>query len=275
MKEALKWIAGLLFCLVAFTTLAQKGFVSFIFFAMASAICIPPLLELIQKKLKRELPTWSKYSLVIGFWILGAVFSPGFKKTSEPNQAVAKADSASVVVNEPQQVEPSKAERIKTELEFFNKPFDESRFRGNAPAIESEAILFAIWEGHIVNGELDPDPEAQRLASQLKKKVIAFQIKELPVMRKMYAEEMRKVLWENDIDVSVEGKSSTILNLTGGSFVTNKNIKAVQETIANKLYNLRFKTVRYRWYKGSDEFTYYDLEPPADSDLVRATALRQ
>ena len=34
---------------------------------------------------------------------------------------------------------------------------------------------------------------------------------------------------------------------------------------------LRFKQTRYRWYKGADEYTYYDLDVPSDKEPVTFT----
>lgn len=81
----------------------------------------------------------------------------------------------------------------------------------------------------------------------------------LPSYRKRFAENLAKSLWEQDIYVTTSGAQNTTLNITGGIFAANKNISDMQSIIQLDAKNFGFKQVRYRWYKGADEFTYYDL----------------
>ena len=95
-----------------------------------------------------------------------------------------------------------------------------------------------------------------------------LRLRTFPKIRKAYYEFLRKNLWESDIDVDLSGSGNTILKFTGGSFAANKNIKITQETLREMLTMLRFKQTQYRWYEGEDEYTYYKMKTPKDSEIV-------
>lgn len=48
-----------------------------------------------------------------------------------------------------------------------------------------------------------------------------------------------------------------ILSITGGAFAANKNIVEFQNTINRDVQHFGFKKIRYRWYKGAEEYTSY------------------
>ena len=98
--------------------------------------------------------------------------------------------------------------------------------------------------------------------------MLALQISEFPKMRKAYIDVVADKLWEENITVTAQGNGNTVVNITGGIFVNNKNKKQMQETLSDVLKSFRFKQVRYRWYKDEDEYTYYDLSVPKDNELV-------
>lgn len=83
--------------------------------------------------------------------------------------------------------------------------------------------------------------------------------KDFPAIRKKYADISKEKLWEENIDVKLSGKENEIITFVGASFASNKNIKASEDAIHDMLKTLQFKRVNYKWYKGDNDFTYYDL----------------
>ena len=158
-------------------------------------------------------------------------------------------------------------EELKREITSFIKPFDSSTYRGSVEALQIEIVLFSIWSNIISEGQKNTNNEVNKLASELKNKVVARQIKEFPEMRRNYGKVIAEKLWEENIEISTEGSKSEIINLTAGMFANNKNIAETQRTLIKVLTQFRFKEVRYRWYKSASEFTYYKLESPKDNEL--------
>jgi len=128
--------------------------------------------------------------------------------------------------------------------------------------------VFMAYGSIIKEGKQSTDDEVLKLTTELEKKTIASQIKNFPKIRRAYYEFVMKNLWESDIDVDLSGSGNTILEFTGGSFATNKNIKITQETLREMLTMLRFKQTQYRWYEGEDEYTYYKMETLKDSEIL-------
>jgi len=90
-----------------------------------------------------------------------------------------------------------------------------------------------------------------------KSKLILKQV--LPSYRKSFAKNLANVLWEKDVYVTCSGSNSDILNITGGIFASNENIKDCQIIVQSDASHFKFKQVRYRWYRGEDEYTSYTL----------------
>ena len=101
-------------------------------------------------------------------------------------------------------------------------------------------------------------------SKELSKVAKALQIKYFPIIRKNYVALHKHTMWENNIDMKQNG--STTLELSGGIFANNKNIQDSYETIREVLELLRFKRINFRWYKGADEYTYYQISSTADGE---------
>lgn len=159
-------------------------------------------------------------------------------------------------------------EQLKREIASFNKPFDNKTYDGTVDAVQMELVLFSVWANIIKEGENSTLEDNVKLAKELKTKVTNLQSKEFPILRKRYGKIIANKMWEHDIDIKTIGTSNTIIDFTGATFATNKNIKEFQTTLNEALTMFRFKQTRYRWYKGADEYTYYDLDVPSDKELV-------
>jgi hypothetical protein len=135
----------------------------------------------------------------------------------------------------------------------------------SATDFQITVTIFKAYATIIKEGKQSSDKEILRLTNELKKKVIASQMKNFPKIRKAYYEFIKNKLWENDVYVDVSGSGNTNLKFTGAYFAANKNIKTTQETLHEMLTLLRFKQTQYRWYKEQEEYTYYKIETPADN----------
>jgi hypothetical protein len=206
-------------------------------------------------------------ALAVGFFLFLAFGSDDDK--SESSSTSTNTETATKPVKE--QTPEELSEQLKREIASFNKPFDNKTYDGTVDAIQMEIVLFSVWSNIIKDGENGTLEENKKLAKELKTKVTNRQAKEFPILRKRYGKIIANKMWEHDIEIKTIGTSNTTLELTGGTFATNKNIKEFQTTLQEILTMLRFKQTRYRWYKGQDEYTYYDLDVPSDKEPVSFT----
>lgn len=135
----------------------------------------------------------------------------------------------------------------------------------------SFATVIGVYKAFvsIINeGKQSNDKEILKLTEELSKKVSTSQLKNFPKLRKAYFKFLKNSLWEHDIYVNLSGNKNTTLQFTGTYYAANKNIKDSQEALSEMLYLLRFKRTEYRWYKESDEYTYYTLDSSKDSELI-------
>ncbi len=229
-------------------------------------------------------PTRKKSALVYGsltilFFILFGVTSDNIKadKLSNKGQKISAQSTTkeeeTVNANIPIELSASTVtkEQLKREIASFDKPYDNTSYQGSIESVQMGLVLFGAYASIIRKGKDSPDEENKKLADQLQKKVTARQVKDFPVLRKNYAKVAAENLWESNIYMTTSGANNSIVNLTGGLFASNKNIAETQKTLLDILTQFRFKEIRYRWYKDADEFTYYKLETPKDSDLMDLT----
>jgi hypothetical protein len=162
-----------------------------------------------------------------------------------------------------------KIEQLKREITSINKGVDFSSYRGTIDALQLELVLFAAWTNIIEDAEIHEDAEIKNLTSQLKSKVTSIQVREFPILRKEYAKIVDRKMWENDIDVSVNGTGNKYINFTGGIFAANKNKQDFQTQLIEILTMFRFAQARYRWYEEQDEYTYWTVYEGKDSELVK------
>jgi len=157
--------------------------------------------------------------------------------------------------------------RLETEADSAIK-FNGQQFRGSPTNLALEVFVFGEWVKLIRKGEYHTDPKIAAAAKKLKKAVIAAQVREFPKMRKDFAKVLAERLWEDNIKVSIKGKTSTTLQYMGYVFANNASIKNMQESMPEVLNSLIFKRINYFWSEYIDEYTYYDMDTPKDSELV-------
>jgi hypothetical protein len=80
---------------------------------------------------------------------------------------------------------------------------------------------------------------------------------------------MRNALWEADGSSRTIGAGYRTVEFVSGAFAANANIKKIHLDFRETLLKLRFTRVQYKWYKQASEYTYFTLEPPKDTDIVK------
>lgn len=160
---------------------------------------------------------------------------------------------------------------LKTRLENAIKGLEtDTDLTKSVQSVDGIVIVLAIYKAYAITikeGKESTNPDEKELAKKLEAKVSNSQLKSFPKLRMVYYNIMQEKLWEHDVDIKIGGKRNTVLNLTAGYFAANNNIKSTQEALHEMLVNLRFKQINYRWYKGDDEYTYYTVESPKDSEV--------
>jgi hypothetical protein len=147
------------------------------------------------------------------------------------------------------------SKQIENELKSFDKPFE----RGNI-GYKGMIIMFRSYSVIVSKAKQTNNKEIISKADELYKKALKLQQKELPKMRKEFCDDIGAKLWEENITVICKGSNNTTIELIGGIYANNKNIKSSQENISETLNALKFKRVNYKWIKHDDEYTYFDLD---------------
>jgi hypothetical protein len=191
-------------------------------------------------------------------------------------QLLQKADSINKMtefekkIAKEMEVKIKQKQQLEREIQTITEGVDFSTYRGTINALQLELVVFGAWTKIIKDAENSNCPEIQNLAKKLSSKVVNLQIKEFPKLRKEYTSIVAKKMWENDVEVYTSGAGNVYINITGGIFAANKNKQDFQNQIQEILTMFRFNQARYRWYKGADEYTYYELETPKDSELIKS-----
>lgn len=91
----------------------------------------------------------------------------------------------------------------------------------------------------------------------------------LPALRDAFGPAMREQLWESNGTAKTVGKGFKTVEFVSGAFVLNRNIKTVHLELYETLMMLRFTTAKYKWTEGKSNYTFFELRPPNDSEIVK------
>lgn len=222
--------------------------------------------EVVQKPIYKR--KW--FLITVGIIVVIILLPKGnSNKTNEVTDKTVVESSKNSEVNKTENETISNTLEIKLtkEIESIKKGIDLTEYRGEVIKLQLETTLFKVWSDLIKEGQSSSNPKDVKLSNELKKLVLKVQEKELPLIRKDYVEIISQKLWEENIKVSGSGRGTTIINLSGGTFLNNKNKSEVQKTISDILKNFRFKQSNYRAYESQDEYTSYTMETLKDSEL--------
>lgn len=280
MKNGLKWISGIILCLggLGLTFNGGIAIVSGLLFIIAGLVCIPKTLELIEKKLSKTLDSKTKYAIVIGCWFIGSIIIPKDKMNSSKQNDKAEISTA---IDDSSSIDNKAISELFSEDDKELKAMIERELKSdvwtkglnitsieNLEGVQINYVLLAAWSKTIIEGEGSANKEINSLAEELRKKAMKLQVSEFPKIRKAYAKFVGQKVWEENIDITIGGERNTTITLISGMFANRKNIVQTQTQISETLQSYRFKRVQYKWYKGDDDYTYYDITPPSDSELV-------
>jgi hypothetical protein len=196
---------------------------------------------------------------------------------SIPDTPSDSADGAKSAADKgpPKSPEQAKADylgRIDRELKGI-ATFDGSKYRETREGIQIGAALFGAWGTMIEEAKQHNLSEAEKArVSELRRKMSAVQVRELPRMRAAWAKMLNEAMWEADMTVSAGGTSNRTLRLTAAVFAANRNIKQINDTLWAHASLLRFRRLEYRWYRNAEDYQYFTIEGPSDSEVQSITA---
>ncbi|WP_444243598.1 hypothetical protein ACTZET_06125 [Elizabethkingia anophelis] len=146
---------------------------------------------------------------------------------------------------------------------------DKDPYKDSIERVNMYLVLFKGFGQIYSQYENSKDSKVQAKLSELKKTAGKYQSRLLPKMRKTYVNTVKEKLWRSNIDVQSLGGNITTIQFTGGTLANNANKEDLMNTISEMVNNLRFKKVNMKWYKYDDEYTYYDLKNPNDSEIYK------
>lgn len=120
----------------------------------------------------------------------------------------------------------------------------------------------ALWQGLQSN-----DKETVKLAKKLKAKLPVYQASIYKRLRRQYVVAHKHESWLQDIEMSVSGSKSDNLVFVGWLFANNSNKEEFMLQIHEIVNRLRFKKVTFKWIEHEDQYTYYTIKSPADTDI--------
>lgn len=172
------------------------------------------------------------------------------------NNEILKAKEEERVQNILDQIDREIASLKKTSYQEKTEPTE----------IQMAIVLLAAYQKILDDNRNETDKRVKSKLNVLGSLVKSNRISTLPKLRRDYAKMMRKMMWQHDMDVTYFGSGNKILQLTSYMFASNRGIQSIQDALKDTPRLLRYSQVRYKWYEGADEYTYYNLETPQDSD---------
>lgn len=160
-------------------------------------------------------------------------------------------------------------DRLELEIESIPEIKPGTYANGLASINAGLAVIGAWAVVYEKGGTLDLDDQTERKRQRFRNLAAKKQAQMLPTMRDAYGPAMRQQLWEADGSARTFGPGFRTIEFVSGAFARNANIKKIQEQMRDTLLMLRFTRAEYKWFKQASEYTYYTLEPPKDSDMVR------
>lgn len=145
-----------------------------------------------------------------------------------------------------------------------------SKYTEDISSINIGLLLIGTWALLYEEGDkLELNNEAQRKRQQFRQLLANKQIQMLPAMRDAYGPAMRRQLWEADGSARTIGAGYRTVEFVSTAFARNANIKQIHAEIRENLMMLRFTRAQYKWIKHAAEYSYYTLDVPKDTDIVK------
>ncbi|WP_209833796.1 hypothetical protein [Ruegeria sp. HKCCE3926] len=195
------------------------------------------------------------------------------RKSEAEAEAAERAAQAAQAAQERQAEQESK---VRTHIEQLDREIvsiptvQASKYTSDVSTINTGLLLIGAWallyeEG----GKLELNDEAQQKREKFRQLLVRKQAQMLPAMRDAYGPAMRQQLWEADGSARTIGSGYRTVEFVSAAFARNANIKQIHLEIRENLMMLRFSRAQYKWIKQASEYSYYDMEVPKDTDIVK------
>lgn len=213
-----------------------------------------------------------KYSALSFIVALAMLFVGGVTNSTPPTQVGSQVASVSnIAVAEPSKEDKAAEyiERITSETKSIPS-FKAKEYGKDIETIAIGVALLNAWATIYDDGaSLNLSKEQETVRQTYKKAISKKQAEALPILRDLYGPAMRKQLWEVDGKAKTFGNKFKTIEIISGAFAANRNIKSTHETLHPTLSMLRFTRAQYKWLDANVEYSYYTMETPSDTDLVR------
>ena len=145
-----------------------------------------------------------------------------------------------------------------------------SSYISDVGTINTGLFLIGAWALLYEEGEnLELNDDAQKKRQQFRQLLVRKQAELLPQMRDAYGPAMRQQLWEADGSARTIGEGYRTVEFVSATFARNANIKKIHSEVHENLMMLRFTRAQYKWFKQASEYSYFTMEAPTDSDIVK------
>ena len=145
-----------------------------------------------------------------------------------------------------------------------------SKYTSDTSPINTGLLLIGAWALLYEEGDsLDFNEEVRKKRQQFRQLLVRKQAKMLPLMRDAYGPAMRRQLWEADGSARTIGAGYRTVEFVSAAFARNANIKQFHLEIRENLMMMRFTRAQYKWIKLASEFSYYTMESPEDTEIVK------
>lgn len=128
-----------------------------------------------------------------------------------------------------------------------------------------ECEIFKTYGDVVRSGQESDDHENKVLAAELKNRLIAIQIKELPTMRVAYMRAMSELLKKTDSKIKLSNKTKTF-NFTCSKLNSEYDRYKIHAVCFEVLLSLRFTQANYKQYK-TDKPSCYTIDSQGDFEL--------
>lgn len=149
------------------------------------------------------------------------------------------------------------------------KTFDGASMRKTERGLGIAVETFQKWAETIERSKgFELSKEEAKSVKEFAAASVRVQRREFPLLRAQFGRFADQAGWQHDLRVNTSGPGNSYCDYTSVIFASNAGIKQIQETVQEMLFKLRFKRSRFRWYRGSDQFTYFKINSPRDDQLA-------
>lgn len=185
---------------------------------------------------------------------------------SGPSTSIASADAREAEPKE--DVSQKYVEQLNREIASI-PTITASKYTDSFESITTGLMVIGAWGVLYEQGEqMSLDKDAQQKRHKFRALVSKKQAEMLPAMRNAYGPIMRDRLWEANGSARTVGQGYRTVEFMSPAFASNANIKKINDQMYDTLIMLRFTRSQYKWFRQADDYTYYNLKSPKDSDIV-------